>query len=151
MLALLASQTWYSEGARPGIRSSQIPLVWPDQVIGQQTCLGRLYVKIWSAGFSLRGKWNMNMVTQDLHYKKKKRFWSCLIKSRSPVFVIAWSYHFYCQPDLGAGVGLRFLLFGPLELGSFYRQGMFLKFMCNIRMRNSLRPWNDRGDNKPWH
>lgn len=89
--------------------------------------------------------------TRPTLQKKKKRFWSCLIKSRSPVFVIAWSYHFYCQPDLGAGVGLRFLLFGPLELGSFYRQGMFLKFMCNIRMRNSLRPWNDRGDNKPWH
>lgn len=66
-----------------------------------------------------------------------------------PVFVIAWYYHFYCQPYLGGGLGLRFLLYGPLELGSFYRQGMFLKFMCNIRMGNSLRPCNDRGDNKP--
>lgn len=50
------------------------------------------------------------------------------------------------------GVGWpEILVYGPLELGSFYHQGMFLKFMCNIRMGNSLRPCNDRGDNKPWH
>lgn len=57
----------------------------------------------------------------------------------------------FLLPEVGGGVGLRFLLYGPLELGSFYCQGMFLKFMCNIRMRNSLRACNVRGDDKPWH